>query len=209
MDEAHEGLRAGIHHRLDDAQFAQLADEDVAVEVVLARRDRRFEQHAVGAAGRRQARPRDALEGLDEVADHPQFPGPEARQRGQFVAVAHLARQHRKRRLDRLDEYRIGDVVGHRFAVARGHQYEAGVGLGRDLLQHVACVQLVLAGQHSIHRCARPAHALGQQCRGQGAELFVVGGNRLPSGCAACAAARGGRRNASGRSRAGAHCWGS
>jgi hypothetical protein len=36
MDEAHEGLRAGIHHRLDDAQFAQLAAEDVAVEVVLA-----------------------------------------------------------------------------------------------------------------------------------------------------------------------------
>jgi hypothetical protein len=107
MDEAHEGLRAGIHHRLDHAQFAQLAAEDVAVEVVLRAVTGVFQQHAVGAAGLGQARPRDALEGLDEVADHPQFPGAEARQRGQFVAVAHLARQDRKRRLDRLDEYRI------------------------------------------------------------------------------------------------------
>ncbi len=91
ITEAHEGLRAGIHHRFDDAQRLQLTVEDVAIEVVLRRRDRPFQQHAVGAAGGGQSRPGNALEGLDQMADHPQFPGTEADQRRQLVAVAHRA----------------------------------------------------------------------------------------------------------------------
>jgi hypothetical protein len=71
---------------------------------------------------------------------------------------------------------------GTGLAVARGHQPKAGVGFGRHLLQHAARMQLVLAGQHGMHRRAGPAHALGQQGGGQGAELLVVGRHRLPAG---------------------------
>jgi hypothetical protein len=141
-----------------------------------------FEQHAVGAAGLGQALLRDALEGFNEMADDPQFPGAETDQGVKFGAVAHCAGQHREGRFYRLDEDRIGDVVGHRLAVARGHQLKAGVGLGRHLLQYAARMQLVLAGENGIHGGAWPAQAFGQQGGGQGAELLVVGRHRLPAG---------------------------
>jgi hypothetical protein len=182
IDEAAEALRAGIHLGMDDAQRPQLALEKIAVKVELQAVRGLFEQHAVGAAGLGQALLRDALEGLDQMPDDPQFPGAKVDQGVEFGAVAHRARQHREGRFYRLDEDRIGDVVGHSLAVARGHQPKAGVGFGRHLLQHAARVQLVLAGEHGMHRRPGPAHALGQQGGGQGAELLVVGRHRLPAG---------------------------
>ena len=182
IDEAPETLGARIHLGMDDTQWPQFAPVQIAVEVVLQPVCGPFQQHAVGAAGLGQTQLADALEGFDQVADHPQLPGTEADQGVELGTVAHRARQHRKGGLHRLDEHWVGNVVGHRFAVARGHQFEAGVGFGRDFLKYPTCMQLVLAGQHGIHRCPRPAHAFGQHGGSKCAELFVVGRHRLPPG---------------------------
>jgi hypothetical protein len=179
-----------MHH----AQRAQLTIENIAVEVVLQAVRGLFEQQAMGAAGCGQALLRDALEGLDQVADDPQLPGAEARHGLQLGATAHSARQHREGRLHRLDETRVGDALGNGFAIARRHQAETGVGLGRDLLQDAARMQFVLAGQHRIHRGAWPAHALGQHGGCQRAELLVVGGHRLPAGARSRRARRSTKR---------------
>ena len=170
-----------------------LAVEDVAVEVVLQRLDRAARAACGGRCRRRAGAARTMRsKGSTRWRITHSSQKPKRVSAAQFGAVVHLARQHREGRLHRLDEDAgsrgpcgTGFAVVRRRAAAKRH-----IGLGRHLLQHLARVQLVLAGQHRLHRRARPAHALGQQGGGQGAELLVVGGHRLPAGAGGPRAAR-------------------
>ena len=182
-------MGARVHHGVDHTQHVHLASEHIPVEVELIGLHRCLQQHAVGAGHRacigqlRQAFPGQALERLHQPADHPQLPGAETRMAVQVGMVAHLTRQHRKRGLDRLDEQRVGQALGDRSAVFCVQQLEVDIRLGGHPLQHLARIQLVLAGQHRRHRRAGPAHAFGQQGCRQRAELLVVGRDGAPAPC--------------------------
>ncbi len=193
---AHEGLAAGVHHRVDDAQHVDLAVVQVAVEVVLRRAQRLFEQHAVRAAAARQALARDTLEGLDQPPDHPQLAPAEARVLVQLALVAHRPCQHRERGLHRLDVARIGQARRHRAAVVRVEFFEGDVGLGADALQHAPRMQLVLAGDDRLGRGAGQAGGFGHQRGAECAELLVV---RDHAGPAAIASAPGLARGETGQ----------
>ncbi len=145
-----------------------------AVQVELRRLHRRFQHQPVGAAGLRQALAHHPLEGLDQPADHPQFTPAEAGVPVQLGLAVDPPRQHRERRLHRLHIARVGQAVGHRAAVARVQRGERQAGLGAHLLQHLARMQLVLAGQDGGHRRAGQAGGLGHQGGGQRAELLMV-----------------------------------
>ena len=180
---AHERLRARIHHRVDDPERVHRAVPHPAVEVVLphVRRHRRLEQHPVRGARLGEPCAADAVERLDEPADHPQLALPEAGVRAQRVAVRHLARQHRERGLHRLDEGRIREALGDRAAVARLERRERDVRLRCDPLHHAARVQLVLGGQDALGRRARQPEPLGDQRGGERAELLVVRQHAAPA----------------------------
>ncbi|MDT4853396.1 hypothetical protein FQZ97_876610 [compost metagenome] len=179
---AHEGLRAGEHDGVDHADGAHVAVEDHAVEVELPGRHRCLQQHAVGAGHvGPKALAHQSLEGLYQAADHPEFPGAEAGVAVQFGVVLDAAREHRERGLHRLHEQGIGQARGNGRAVFGVQQLERHVRFRRHALQNLARVELVLAGQDGGHRRTRPAHALGQQGRGQRAELFVAGNDGVPA----------------------------
>ena len=91
-----------------------------------------------------------------------------------FFAGMNNAGQHRKRGLHRLDEQRVFQRVGHSPAVLGVQHRKRDVGLGADLRQYFPRVQLVLAGQHRIHRRAGPAHALCQHGSGKRPKLLMV-----------------------------------
>ena len=112
--EAHEGLCARIHDRVDKPEFTHDTVPDIAIEVVLLPVDGFFKHHAVCRARACQALFRHPFERFDKVAYHPKLPGAKAGVGVQISARSHCPRQNRKSRLDRLDERRIGQSVGGR-----------------------------------------------------------------------------------------------
>ena len=180
---AHEGLGAGVHHCVHHAQRMDLAVLHPAVQVVLGRAggQRGLQHQPVGAAGTGQAQPRHALERLDQAADHPQLAPAEAGVGLQRVPAVHLARQHRERRLHRLDIGGVVQALWHVVAIGHIQGLEGDVGLGRHRLQHPSRMQLVLGGQHRFGRGAGQAQVLGHQGCGQRAELLMVGQHGGPA----------------------------
>ena len=171
---AHEGLGAGVHHRVHHTQGMHLPLVDPAVEVELRGLHGGLQQHAVRRAGLRQALAHHPLKGLDQTADHPQLTPAEAGVLVQLSLVGHPSRQHRKRRLHRFDIGRIANAVRHRAAITGIECGKRHIGLEAHLLQHLARMQLVLAGQDGGHRCTGQAGLLGHQGCRQGTKLFVV-----------------------------------
>ncbi len=133
------------------------------------------------------SRSRATRKGLDETLDDPQLAPAEACVRVQFGAVADFAREYRKRGLHWLDVTRIRQALGDRAAIFGIERRERQVGFGADLLQHLPRVQLVLAGDHSLRRCAGQAGTLGDQGCGQCAKLFVVRDHPSPAALARAA----------------------
>jgi hypothetical protein len=157
--EAHEGLGAGVHHRVDHTHGMNLSVEHPAVEIEL-RRVRRtgvFQHHAVGAvqawASVRRASPaRTARPGAESPTAH----GAEARVRLQLGVVVHRTRQHRERRLHRLDEAREARGRGECPRRIRREAAAWHVGFRRDLLQHL-CGRRALCCAVSMASTACPA----------------------------------------------------
>ncbi len=98
----------------------------------------------------------------------------------QLGQVVHLAREHRKRRLHRLDKGRIGQARRDRAAVVGVELDKRQVRFGADLFEHPAGVQLVLAGDHGLGRGPGQAGTLGDERGCQCAELLVMRDHARP-----------------------------
>ena len=173
---AHKSLGAGVHQRIDHAQRPGLPVKHPAVEVELRRvgRQRVFQHQAVGALDPRQPLAGHPVKRLDQAADDPQLAPAKPAVRLQLGMAGHLARQHRERRLHRLDIARVGQAEGHVVAIRHIERGKADIGLGGHLLQHAPGMQLVLGRQHRLRRGTGQAQLLGHQRGGQRAKLLVV-----------------------------------
>ena len=136
--------------------------------------------------------PRDPLERLDQPADHPQLAPAEPGVRRQLGVAGHVPRQDREGRLHRLDEGRVGQAGRDRRAVF-GVEHRAGQRhVGADLLHHLPCMQLVLAGEHRLGPRPGQAGPLGDERGGQRAELLVMRHHTGPASSPRTTGLRGG-----------------
>ena len=179
--ETHEGFGSRVHHCLHDPDLAHDTVKNITVQVVLRAPDGGLEQHAVCRAGLRQALPHDLLERLDQVPNDPQFPAAEPRVLVQLLPAGYGCSQYRKSRFDRFGKLGVAEACRYRLAVGNVQRLERKIGLRANPLQHLAGIQLVLAGEHGLHRCAWPTHTFCQQSGCKRAELLVVRDDGLPT----------------------------
>lgn len=176
-----EGLRARIGVRVDHAEQVHAAFVDPAVEIVLGARERLFDDQAKRAAGLGQALVDDALERTEHAPHRPALERAEARHALELVAALDPAREDGEGAACRLDMARETQLLARCGRRQRVDGAEGHVRLGAYALQHPPRMQLVLAGEDGLGRCAGQAAALGHHRRAQRSLEFMVREHRHPA----------------------------
>jgi hypothetical protein len=156
--EALELVGARVHDRVDRAHHRDLPVAREAVCGHLAAAQDLLAHHAERVLGHLRVRAHHVGERLHQAVDDGALEPAEARVAEQVLERVHAPREHRERRLCGLHVERerhrhvLGPAVGAEIAP---QQAAARVGLGRDALEGLAGVVLVLDAQHRVERGMR------------------------------------------------------